>query len=133
MVSILSGFSQFQMSSKKNSYKNSAVMLAEMKMEELMKFGSEKLTEGSASVTMTDYVYQSKEQMNLNYDESDSKYKFASSDPIKANQFRRTSTIEYDWTTKMAQLTVLVDYGAIASGTGVYYPFSLTFTTRRAQ
>lgn len=112
IVTILGAFSQQQMATRKNADKNAAILLAEQRMEELLKFRSEQLTEEM----YRDYaVYRS------------DKFQYFDSDPNKKNQFRRTTTISMDLLQQVATIRVEVEYGMKDGG----YPFRVVLSTRR--
>jgi len=111
-VSILGAFSQQQMSTRKNSDKNAAILLAEQRMEELLKFNAMQLTEEM----FQDYiVYRS------------DKFQYFDTDPGEKRQFRRTTRISLDFLKTMATIRVEVEYG-MKDGS---YPFKVVLSTRR--
>jgi type II secretory pathway pseudopilin PulG len=122
IVSILSGFAQQQADTSRNTDKNMAVMLAEMRMEELLKFPSESLS----IETFVDYVVL-KPNGYVVYGEEDSI-------PNELRQFRRTATItKEDLLQQLATIQVTVDYGASkGSGSDMNYPYSVQLTSRRS-
>jgi Tfp pilus assembly protein PilV len=96
MVSILSAFSQQQLNTRNNADKNSAIILAEERMEELLKFPSGQLAEE----TYQDYIVF-----------KDNKFKYYDTDPKMPNQFRRTTTISKDLMQQLATIQVMVEFG----------------------
>jgi type II secretory pathway pseudopilin PulG len=124
VVSILSGFSQQQADTKRNTDKNMAVMLAEMKMEELLKFPSDRL----AIESFVDYVVLKPNGFEVIPE--------GSTAPTELRQFRRTVNIEKtDVMQQLATITVTVDFGATrgtGTGSGMLYPYSVQLTTRRS-
>ncbi|UCH92430.1 MAG: prepilin-type N-terminal cleavage/methylation domain-containing protein [Candidatus Aminicenantes bacterium] len=120
-VSILSGFSFQQMDTKRNTDKNMAIMLAEMRMEELMKFPSTQLIEE----TFVDYFVP-----------KPNGYEYYGEDaaiPNELKQFRRTATItREDILQQLATIRVLVEYGAMKGKGGLIYPYRIELTTRRS-
>lgn len=124
IVSILSGFSQQQADTNRNTDKSMAVMLAEMRMEELLKFPSGQLSQE----TFVDYVVLKSNGFRV-YGENDSV-------PNELRQFRRTARIEVqDTLGQLATITVTVEYGAMRKNEGssvLIYPYSVQFTSRRS-
>lgn len=121
IVSILSGFAQQQSDTKRNTDKNMAIMLAEMRMEELLKFPSDRLVEEA----FVDYIVLAHDGYTV-YGEGDSI-------PAEPKQIRRTTTItKEDVMGQIATIRVVVDYGAVIDGSDVKYPYSIQFTTRRS-
>lgn len=129
IVSILSGFSQQQADTNRNTDKNMAVMLAEMRMEELMKFPSDQLVKE----TFVDYVVLKSNGFKV-YGENDSI-------PNELRQFRREAVISdvtdpaVDPLNQMVEITVTVGYGAMREKVGsstLIYPYSVQLTSRRS-
>ena len=124
VVSILSGFSQQQADTKRNADKNMAVILAEMKMEELLKFPSDRL----AIESFVDYVVLKPNGFKVIPE--------GSTAPTELRHFRRTVNIEKtDTMQQLATITVTVDYGAAreaGAGSNMLYPYSIQLTTRRS-
>lgn len=121
IVSILSGFAQQQSDTRRNTDKNMAVMLAEMRMEELLKFPSTRLVEEA----FVDYIVPAYNGFTV-YGQGDEV-------PSEPQQFRRTATItKEDTLGQIATIRVVVDYGAVIDGSKVTYPYSIQFTTRRS-
>lgn len=122
VVSIMSGFAQQQADTNRLTEKNMAIMLAEMRMEELLKFNSGQL----AAVSFIDYIVP-KPNGFVVYGEDDDV-------PQELRQFRRTALIEkLDTLQQVATITVTVDYGA-RKGTGseMLYPYSVRLTSGRS-
>lgn len=122
IVSILNGFAQQQVNTSGNTDHNMAVMLAEMRMEELLKFPSGNLV----AETFVDYIVPKPNGFDV-YGEEDSI-------PSELRQFRRTATItREDLLQQMATIKVTVEYSA-RKGTGseMYYPFRVELTSRRS-
>ena len=112
IVSILSGISQQQLSTQNVSDKNAAVMLAEMRMEELLKFPS-----GQLSIEeYTDYIVQ-----------NDKGFVVSDTETNAQKQFRRTTTIKKDLLQQVATVRVRVDYGKKKDK----YPFHVELVSRR--
>ncbi|MGD2088692.1 MAG: hypothetical protein PVH61_21115 [Candidatus Aminicenantes bacterium] len=122
IVSILSGFTQQQADTSRNTDKNMAVMLAEMRMEELLKFPSSKMLEE----TFVDYIVPKPNGYEV-FGEDDTP-------PNELRQFRRTARIEkLDLLKQLATITVTVEYGARkGAGTEMLYPYRIEMTTRRS-
>jgi Tfp pilus assembly protein PilV len=126
IVTILSGFSQKQLSTQNTGDKNAAVFLAETKVEELLKFPANQL----ATENLTDYIVFRGEGFKV--------YKPTDTIPNEVRQFKRTWAVTRDLLGQMATIRVQVDYGANYitqadrnSGT-LIYPFSIVLSTRRA-
>ena len=122
VVSILSGFAQQQADTSRNTDKNMAVMLAEMRMEELLKFPSDRLN----IETFVDYVVP-KHNGFIVYGENDAP-------PTELRQFRRTvEIVKLDALQQLATITVTVDYGSRkGSSSELIYPYSVQLATRRS-
>jgi len=122
VVSILGGVTNQQLLTKNNVDKTAALLLAEMRMEELMKFPSGQLVEEE----YTDYITLKKGKFNI--------FPEGSSDPVQERQFRRTTRITKDLMEQLATIRVTVDYGAVfnnKAGTSLKYPFRLFLVSRR--
>jgi len=124
MVGILSTFSHQQMVSRKYTEKNTAVILAEMKLEELLKFSGIQLSleDYNLKGDVIDYI-------TLN----NGKFEYSDVEPNEVKQFRRTTRVLIDPLTAMATIRVRVDYGRAKAGptTGFSYPFQIILVTRR--
>ena len=122
VVSIFSGFSQQQSDTTRIGDKNMAVMLAEQRMEELLKFPSSRMDIGS----YVDYIVL-KASGPVVYDENKAV-------PSQLRQFRRTTDIQKtDLLQQLATITVTVEYGARkGSGNEMFYPYSVQLVTRRS-
>ena len=126
VVSILSGFAQQQADTNRNTDKNMAVMLAEMRMEELMKFPSGQLVHE----TFVDYVVL-KPTGFVVYGEGDDI-------PNELRQFRRTADINrdddvQDTLDQLVTITVTVEYSARkGTGTEMIYPYNVQLISRRS-
>lgn len=119
VVSILSGFTQHQMSAKHNEDKNAALSMAEERLEELLKFPAGQLSDN----TVVDYVTFKKGVFET-YD----------SDPLTPNQFRRTSTVDVNVLGDLATIEVVVDYGAIQQdGDEFTYPFQVSLSSVKGE
>lgn len=123
IVSILSGFAQQQADTSRNTDKNMAVMLAEMRMEELLKFPSDQLVEK----TYVDYIVLKSYGFKV-YDGE--KYL----DPKELRQLRRTTEIvREDLLQQLATIRVTVEYGARkGAGSDMIYPFRVELNSRRS-
>jgi Tfp pilus assembly protein PilV len=124
IVSILSGFAQQQADTSRNTDYNMAVMLAEMRMEELLKFPSGQL----AQVTFVDYIVLKSNGFKV-YGETDEV-------PNELRQFRRTTTItREDLLQQLATIRVTVEYSArkkSVKDNTLIYPFRVELTSRRS-
>jgi len=101
MVSILTAFSQHQISSRTTNAQNAAVYLAEQRLEEYMKFPAGQLTD-TAGAPIRDYIVQKGNEFEY-FD-----------DPPQAPgemRFIRSLTIQQDLLQQLAYLTVVVEYG----------------------
>lgn len=121
VVSILSGVTQTQVTSKNTGDRNIAVMLAELRIEELLKFPSNQLAEER----WTDIIVVKDNGFEL-FD--------IGSDPGVERQMRRTTDISKDLLQQVAFIEVTVEYGSYyeATGSTLKYPASVVFSTRRA-
>lgn len=128
IVSILSGFSQQQADTNRNTDKNMAVMLAEMRMEELLKFPSGQLVKE----TFVDYIVLKANGFEV--------YGEDKSIPNELRQFRRETNIDgvdqtVDPLGQMVEITVTVSYGAMREkigGSTLIYPYSVQLISRRS-
>lgn len=122
VISILAAISQQQATTKQTADKSVAVLLAELRMEELFKFPSRQL----AIEEYTDYVVYKGHGFEV-YDESQG-------DPRVEKQFRRTTKITKDLLQQVATIRVEVDYGAVfmdSSGSKMRYPSKVVLVSRR--
>lgn len=110
VVSILGAFSQVQLNTRLVGDKNLALVLAESKMEEWMKYPASQLV----AATTTDYAIK-----------SGSSFYLQSSDPGLRNQFRRTLAITVVDTLMNVQVTVEYAYN------GASYPARVSLNSRR--
>ena len=110
VVSILGGYAQVQLNTKHVGNKNLALILAESKMEELMKFPGSQLTAG----TTIDYAVK-----------TGNSFYTQTADPSLASQFRRTVTVTSAGT--LMNILVLVEYGK----TGANYAVRVSLNSRR--
>jgi len=121
VVSILSGVTQHQVTSRNNGDRNVAVTLAELRMEELLKFPVSQMLEEEWTdiIIVKDSGYQV-------YDEA--------ADPRVERQFRRTTTVSMDLLQQLATISVVVEYGSYydANGSTFRYPARVAFTSRRS-
>jgi Tfp pilus assembly protein PilV len=129
IVTILNGFAQQQVNTSGNTDKNMAVMLAEMRMEELMKFPADQLVQ----VSTVDYVVLRPNGYEV-YGPDDSV-------PSELRQFKREAKIEpvddavVDPLSQMVEITVTVDFGAVRKKKGyseLKYPFRVELSSRRS-
>lgn len=114
IVTILGGFSQQQMATRKNASKNVAIVLAEMRMEEMMKFPSDQLN----PQVITDFIIS-----------KNNTFQYFDADPKDKDQFRRTTNIQHDILGQIATIQVMVEYGGRA--TNDTYPFRVGLSSRR--
>lgn len=112
IVSILGAFSQQQANTRSTSARNIAIRLAEMRLEDLLKFPTSQMTEE----TFVDYVIAKENGFDV-FD----------SDPNQQQQYRRTTRIIMDLLGQIATLEVTVDYPL----TSTSYPFQVTMRTKR--
>lgn len=122
LVSILSGFAGQQASTRKNTDKNTAILMGEARLEELLKFPADQLT----TETYVDYILQKGTRYEI-YDEN-------AVPPTAFRQFRRTTNIILDPKGQIAYIRVLVEYGArgaSVTGNTWTYPYKVGFSTRR--
>lgn len=110
IISILNGFTYQQLNTKNTSSKNIAVSLAEVKLEELLKFPGSQLSDS----TTIDYIVQEGNSLQV-----------YTSDPGKEKQLRRTTLIASVGNLKSFRVTV--EYGK----SGNIYPFSINLSTQR--
>jgi prepilin-type N-terminal cleavage/methylation domain-containing protein len=123
IVGILGTFSHQQMAAKKSSGKNTAVILAEMKLEEYLKYSSSQLTGELAKSPIVEYAVQK---------EANFQFYTADNDPKFRNQFRRTTTLSQDLLGQMITIRVVVDYGFTGTAAGAEtYPFRIILSTVR--
>lgn len=123
VISILAAISQQQATTKQTTDKNVAVLLAELRMEELFKFQSRQL----GIEEYTDYVIFKGHGFEV-YDETQG-------DPRVEKQFRRTTKITKDLLQQLATIRVEVEYGAVftdTSGSELKYPSRVVLTSRRS-
>ncbi len=124
VVAILSGVSQQQMNTQTTTERNQAVMAAELRLEELLKFPSDRLVEE----TYTDYIVFKADGITV--------VKEGQTAPNQLRQFRRTTTIsKEDLLGQLATIRVVVEYGAQKESVSSYeliYPFRVELSTRRS-
>jgi Tfp pilus assembly protein PilV len=113
IITILGAFSQIQLNTKYVNDKNLALVFAESKMEEILKYPGSELT--ATSTADIDYAYKSSNSLSLP----------TSTDPDKADQFRRTLNITEAGNLKNVQVTV--EYGK----KGSIYPFRVSLNSQR--
>jgi type II secretion system protein I len=110
IVSVLGAFSQIQLNTKYVNDKNLALIFAESKMEEILKYPGSSLT----ATSTTDYAYKSGNFLHVQ-----------ASDPDKSNQFRRT--INMTTAGNLINIQVTVEYGY----KNPIYPFRVSLNSRR--
>ena len=108
IVSILGAVAQQQMTTRRTSDKNTAVFLAESRLEELLKLPANQLQEE----TYVDYAVPKPKSV------SDGSYEFdmvyvpqGEAIPTSSRHFRRTTDIQIDDLGEMADIMVMVEYG----------------------
>lgn len=116
VVSILNGFTHQQVRAKSMTNRAYAMQLAELRMEELLKFPTPQLTDE----VITDYIVVKSDSFVV-YNDVDTY------NPNVPNQFRRISTITIDSMSETATINVRVDYPLINHK----YPFKVELTSRR--
>lgn len=115
IVSILGAFSQIQLNTKYVNDKNLALVFAESKMEEILKYPGSSPVLTATSTSVIDYAYKSANSLTT----------ATSTDPGKADQFRRTLNITAADNLKNVQ--VIVEYGY----KNPIYPFRVSLNSRR--
>ncbi len=126
IVSILGGFTQQQISARNMSARGVAMQLAEMRMEELLKFPSVQLQ----AETYIDYIIPGKtgfEEVPADSADMIAGKHTRSGDPQSQKQFRRTTEITLDLLGQIAMIRVRVDFPL----TDTSYPFKVELKTRR--
>lgn len=119
IVNILGGFSFQQISSRKDAEKNMAIVLADMRMQELVKYNANQL------ITMprvtTEFVVHKGTEFKI-FTESNN--------PHDPDQMRRTTLVESaDVLGDLVSIRVMVEYGLKNN----QYPFRVILSTRRGQ
>lgn len=108
IVSILGAVAQQQMTTRRTSDKNTAVFLAESRMEELLKLPADQLQEE----TYVDYAVPSARSLSDGSYEFDTHYvPQGDAIPTANRHFRRTTDIQIDDLGEMADIIVMVEYG----------------------
>jgi type II secretion system protein I len=110
VISILGAFSQVQLNTRQVGDKNLALVLAESKMEELLKYPASQMT----AATTIDYAIKSGNSFNVQ-----------TSNPSLTNQFRRTVSITAAGTLMNVLVTVEYAYN------GASYPGRVSLNSRR--
>ncbi|MCP5107961.1 MAG: hypothetical protein GY950_31520 [bacterium] len=121
VVTILGGFSHQQMATRKITEKNVAIVLAELRMQDLLKFPSTQLTPGIT----TEYVMLKGKDFEI-FPEAQN--------PNDPKQLRRITVIEAaDVLGQMMSIKVLVEYGLTKrpSMAERVYPYRIILSTRR--
>jgi len=122
VVSILAAISQQQTTTQNTMDKNTAVMLTQLRLEEMMKFSAQQLAEE----TFIDWIIVKNYGFEV--------YTAAQGNPNQERQFQRTTEITLDLLQKLATIRVTVEYGSyfkLASNVLVY-PTRVVLTTRRS-
>ena len=119
IVSLLTAFAQRMQTDTNTNFKNTAITLAEAKLEEYLKFPSSQIATiyPVSPATAVDYIVMHGTRQP----------KVSVSDPKINRQFRRTVEVIQDGT--LAMINVTVDYGYILRNQ--HYPFSVVLTTQR--
>ncbi len=118
IVTILGGFSQQQVATRKTASKNTAIILAEMRLEELLKFASSQLIAAGATQVTTDFIIS---RGNV--------FEYYAADQEDMDQFRRTTRLQGDLMGDVATIQVMVEYGRTRLGD---YSFRIVLGTRRS-
>ncbi len=116
IVSILYGFSQRMHTDRNTGLKNTAITLAESKLEEYLKFPSSQITTALSANAVDYIVYHATSQPVI-----------STSNPNVNRQYRRTVNVTMDG--NLAIINITVDYGYITKNN--HYPFSVTLTSQR--
>ena len=122
VVSILAAISQQQANTRNIVDKNTAIMLAQLRLEELMKFPAGQLAEES----FTDWI--------ISKDYGFQVYTEVQGDPNQKRQFRRSVVITKDLMQNLAEIRVTVDYGSYfkVSTPELVYPARIVLITKRS-
>lgn len=118
IVTILGGFSQQQVATRKTASKNTALILAEMRLEEFLKFPAAQLVDAGVTQVTTDYIIS-----------RGSTFEYYVADQNDLNQYRRTTRVQGDALGQVATIQVMVEYGIDRHGD---YPFRVVLGTRRS-
>lgn len=119
IVNILSGFSYQQLSSRKDKEKNLAIVLTDMRMQEMSKYASEQLI--NMTRVTTEFIVHKGVECKI-YAEADN--------PQDPNQMRRTTIIESaDVLGDSVFIRVMVEYGLKNNE----YPFRVVLSTRKGR
>lgn len=116
IVSILYGFSQRMQTDRNTNLKNTAITLAEAKLEEYLKFPSSQMAAALPASAVDYIVYHATSQPVI-----------STSNPHINRQYRRTVNVTMDG--NLAIINITVDYGYIEKNN--HYPFSVTLTSQR--
>lgn len=115
IVTILSGFTHQQMSTRKLAEKNTAIQLADLRLQELHKYSADNLDPG----IVVDYIIHRQGRFDI-FD----------SDPDDPNQYRRTTVINKDIGDVLGHqlvIQVMVEYGRNKD----HYPFRIVLSTKK--
>lgn len=118
IVTILGGFSQQQVATRKTASKNTALILAEMRLEELLKFNSSQLVPAGTTQVTSDFIIS-----------RGNTFEYFDDDPEDMDQFRRTTRLQGDLLGEVATIQVMVEYGRTRQGG---YAFRIVMGARRA-
>jgi Tfp pilus assembly protein PilV len=118
IVSLLTAFSQQMQTDNNTNYKNTAITLAEAKIEECLKFPSSQINAiYNSPATNVDYIVMHAASRPI----------VSMDDPNINRQYKRTIEVTPDG--NLSTITVTVEYGYIARNQD--YPFSVVLTTQR--
>lgn len=129
IVTILGGFSQQQVATRKTATKNTALILAEMRLEELLKFPASQLVAPGVTQVTTDFIIS--RNNTFQYFDDDPGDMSDPGKPTRAqmDQFRRTTRIQGDLLGDVATIQVMVEYGRTVAGE---YAFRVVMASRRS-
>lgn len=118
IVTILGGFSQQQVATRKTASKNAALILAEMRLEELLKFPASQLVAAGTTQVTTDYIIS-----------RNNAFEYYDDDQSDMDEYRRTTRLQGDLLGDVATIQVMVEYGRTKAGG---YSFRVVLGTRRS-
>ncbi|MCK4763933.1 MAG: type II secretion system protein [Candidatus Aminicenantes bacterium] len=116
IVSILSAFAQRMQTDRNTGFKNVAIILAEAKLEEYIKFPSTQISMAFPATAVDYIVYKGGKRPEI-----------LQSDPGLNKQFRRTAQVTQDG--NLARIRVVVEYGYVARDS--HYPFRVVLSSQR--
>lgn len=118
IVTILGGFSQQQVATRKTASKNTALILAEMRLEELLKFTAAQLVAAGTTQVTTDYIIS-----------RNNTFEYYNDDQNDMDEYRRTTRLQGDLLGDVATVQVMVEYGRAKTGD---YSYRVVLGTRRS-